>query len=119
MDKTLSWCHHSNETSLSVLSNCTIFVFSHRAKSNVGSFWRSERVKLDLGKKKEIKWDIDHLQEIWKVILNDVIIIIIIIYTMLTSLGGELGLKGLRPSGGFLVSFSGGSAKKTQEKLDH
>ena len=52
--------------------------------------------------------------------LDDVIIIIIIIiYTMLTSLGGELGLKGLRPSGGFLVSFSGGSAKKTQEKLDH
>ena len=48
-----------------------------------------------------------------------IIIIIIIIYTMLTSLGGELGLKGLRPSGGFLVSFSGGSAKKTQEKLDH
>ena len=97
------------------------FVFSHRAKSNVGSFWQSERVKLDLGKKKEIKWDIDHLQEIWKVILDDVIIIIIIIiiYTMLTSLGGELGLKGLRPSGGFLVSFSGGSAKKTQEKLDH
>ena len=71
--------------------------------------------------KKEIKWDIDHLQEIWKVILDDVIIIIIIIiiYTMLTSLGGELGLKGLRPSGGFLVSFSGGSAKKMQEKLDH
>ena len=67
------------------------------------------------------------MQEIWKVILDDVIIIIIIIiviiiiiiYTMLTSLGGELGLKGLRPSGGFLVSFSGGSAKKTQEKLDH
>lgn len=50
--------------------------------------------------------------------LDDVIIIIIIIYTMLTSLGGELGLKGLRPSGGFLVSFSGGSAKKRREKLD-
>ena len=53
MDKTLSWCHHSNETSLSVLSNCTIFVFSHWAKSNVGSFWWSERVKLDLEKKRD------------------------------------------------------------------
>ena len=66
--------------------------------------------------KKEIKWDIDHLQEKWKVMLDDVIIIIIIIiYTMLTSLGGELGLKGLRPSGGFLVSFSGGSAKRGEK----